>query len=185
TGLTMHEAERRRLEHGGNVLPIHRPKSGAAIVRDHLSSLPVVLLGGAAALSLVGGAVVDAVVILAVVAANAAVGHVTERGVERILTALQNATIPQAVVLRDGAEAIVPAAALAPGDVVVLRPGYDVPADARLVTAEGLTIDESALTGESLAVSKSAHVLCPVDAPLGDRRNMVYAGTAGARRPEP
>jgi Ca2+-transporting ATPase len=180
TGLTMHEAERRRLEHGGNVLPMHRPKSGVAIVRDHLSSLPVVLLGGAAALSLVGGAALDAAVILAVVAANAAVGYVTESRVERILTALQNATIPQAVVRRDGVESIVPAAALAPGDLIVLRAGYDVPADARLVAADGLTVDESALTGESLAVAKSAHALCPDDAPLGDRRNMVYAGTAVA-----
>jgi Ca2+-transporting ATPase len=180
TGLTPHEAERRRLEHGGNVLPMHRPKSGAAIVRDHLSSLPVVLLGGAAALSLVGGAVLDAAVILAVVAANAAVGYVTESRVERILTALQNATIPQAVVRRDGVESVVPAAALAPGDLIVLRAGYDVPADARLLAADGLTVDESALTGESLAVTKSAHELCPVDAALGDRRNMVYAGTAVA-----
>jgi Ca2+-transporting ATPase len=180
TGLSVHEAERRRLAHGGNVLPMHRPKSGAAIVRDHLTSLPVVLLGGAAALSLLGGAVLDAAVILAVVAANAAVGYVTESRVERILTALQNATIPQAVVLREGVEGVVPAAALAPGDLIVLRPGYDVPADARVLASEGLTVDESALTGESLAVAKSAQVVCPVGAALGDRRNMVYAGTAVA-----
>ena len=179
-GLAAQEAERRRLAHGGNVLPVHRPKAGAAIVRDHLTSLPVVLLGGAAALSLLGGAVVDAAVILAVVAANAAVGYVTESRVERILTALQNATIPQAVVRRDGAEQVIPAAALAPGDMIVLRAGYDVPADARLVTAQGLSVDESALTGESLAVAKSAEALCPATAALGDRRNMVYAGTAVA-----
>jgi len=180
SGLAVREAERRRLAHGGNVLPVHRPKSGSAIVRDHLTSLPVVLLGGAAALSVLGGAVLDAAVILAVVAANAAVGYVTESRVERILTALQNATIPQAVVRRDGVESVVPAAALAPGDVIVLRPGYDVPADARLLVSDGLTVDESALTGESLAVVKSAQTLCPAGAPLGDRRNMVYAGTAVA-----
>ena len=180
TGLAAHEAERRRLAHGGNVLPVHRPKSGTAIVRDHLTSLPVLLLGGAAALSVVGGAVLDAAVILAVVAANAAVGYVTESRVERILTALQNATIPQAVVRRDGVESILPAAALAPGDVIVLRAGYDVPADARLLASDGLSIDESALTGESLTVAKSAQMLCPAPAALGDRRNMVYAGTAVA-----
>ena len=179
-GLTSGEAERRQLTHGGNVLPVHRPKSGAAIVRDHLSSLPVMLLGGAAALSIVGGAVVDAVVILAVVAANAVVGYVTESRVERILTALQNATIPHAVVRRDGAEVLVPAASLTPGDVVVLRAGYDVPADGRLLTGDGLALDESALTGESMPVSKSPAALCALDAPLGDRLNMVYAGTAVA-----
>jgi Ca2+-transporting ATPase len=179
-GLTGHEAERRRLAHGGNVLPAHRPKSGASIVADHLTSLPVVLLGGAAALSLLGGAVLDAAVILAVVAANAAVGYVTESRVERVLTALQNATVPQAVVLRDGGESIVPAAALVPGDLVVLRAGYDVPADARLLSADSLTVDESVLTGESLAVWKFPEARCAVDAPLGDRRNMVYARTAVA-----
>src|SRR5262249_57588218 len=111
-------AERRRLGDGGNVLPGHRPKSGPAIVRDHLSSLPVVLLGGAAALSLFGGAVLDAAVILAVVAANTAVGYVTESRVERILTALQNATIPQAVVRRDGVAGVAPAAGLALGGLI-------------------------------------------------------------------
>lgn len=179
-GLTAAEAERRRLAHGGNVLPTHRPKSGLAIVRAHLSSLPVVLLGGAAVLSLLGGAAIEAGVILAVVAANAAVGYATESRVERILTTLQNATIPQAIVRRDGAEAVVPAAALTPGDVVVLRAGYAVPADARLLTGHGLSADESALTGESMPVAKSSTVVCAADAPLGDRRNMVYAGTAVA-----
>ena len=178
TGLAAPEAERRRLAHGGNVLPVHRPKSGVAIVRDHLTSLPVMLLGGAAALSVLGGAVLDAAVILAVVAANAAVGYVTESRVERILTALQNATIPQAVVRRDGVETVVPAATLAPGDVIVLRAGYDVPADARVLSADALSVDESALTGESLAVAKSADVVCGSDTALGDRRNMIYAGTA-------
>jgi len=178
TGLPSDEAERRQLVHGGNVLPVHRPKSGAAIVRDHLSSLPVMLLGGAAALSLVGGAVIDAAVILAVVAANAVVGYVTESRVERILTALQNATVPHAVVRRDGVEVLVPAASLTPGDVVVLRAGYDVPADGRLLSGDGLAVDESPLTGESMPVAKSPAALCAPEAPLGDRCNMVYAGTA-------
>jgi Ca2+-transporting ATPase len=177
-GLASHEAERRQLVYGGNVLPVHQPKSGAAIVRDHLSSLPVMLLGGAAALSLVGGAVIDAAVILAVVAANAVVGYVTESRVERILTALQNATVPHAVVRRDGAEVLVPAASLTPGDIVVLRAGYDVPADGRLLSGDGLAVDESPLTGESMPVAKSPAALCAANAPLGDRCNMVYAGTA-------
>jgi Ca2+-transporting ATPase len=179
-GLTSREAERRVLAHGANVLPMPRPKSAAGIVRDHLSSLPVLLLGGAAALSLIGGAVIDAAVVLVVVAANVAVGYVTESRVERILTALQTATVPRAVVRRNGDELMVPAASLAPGDVVVLRAGYDVPADGRLLAADGLALDESPLTGESAPVAKSSGALCASDAPLGDRRNMVYAGTAVA-----
>jgi Ca2+-transporting ATPase len=74
----------------------------------------------------------------------------------------------------------VPAAALVPGDLVVLRAGYDVPADARLLSADNLTVDESVLTGESLAVWKFPQARCSVDAALGDRRTMVYAGTAVA-----
>jgi Ca2+-transporting ATPase len=177
-GLASVEAERRRLAHGGNVLATRRPKSRIAIVRDHLSSLPVLLLGGAAALSLLAGAMVDAVVILAVVAANAAVGYATESRVDRILTALQNATIPQALVRRDGADTVVAASSLTPGDIVVLRAGYDVPADARLIAGHGLSTDESALTGESMPIAKSTTAVCASDAALGDRRNMVYAGTA-------
>jgi Ca2+-transporting ATPase len=179
-GLTSREAARRALTDGANELPVHRPKSGAAIVRDHLCSLPVLLLGGAAALSLVGGAVLDAAVILAVVAANAAVGYATESRVERILSTLQSATRPHAAVRRDGEEVLVPAASLVRGDIMVLRAGYDVPADGRLLSADGLALDESALTGESLPAPKSVTARCPSNVSLGDRCTMVYAGTSVA-----
>ena len=130
-------------------------------------------------LSLLGGAVVEAVVILAVVAANAAVGYVTESRVERILTSLQNATMPQALVRRDGAETVVPAASLVPGDVVVLRAGYDVPADARLITGRRLRADESSLTGESMPVAKSADGRLRARRPA---RRPAHHGLRGHRR---
>jgi Ca2+-transporting ATPase len=176
-GLSTGTAEERLARIGPNYLPTPSPRSSLSIVADHLTSLPVLLLGGAAALSVASGAVVDAVVILAVVAANAVVGYVTESRVERVLTSLQNSTVTQALVRRDGRDLVVPARAVVPGDVVVLKNGRDVPADARLVAVDGLAMDESALTGESMPVGKSASAVVPAEAALASRTNMVYAGT--------
>ncbi|PYN17555.1 MAG: hypothetical protein DMD76_30895, partial [Candidatus Rokuibacteriota bacterium] len=176
-GLSTVEAAQRLTRLGANQLPMPQPKSSLEILAGHLTSLPVLLLGGATVLSLASGAVIDAVVILAVVIANAAVGYVTERRVERIMMSLQSAAIPQALVRRDGEEMIVPAAALVPGDVVVLKVGHDVPADARVLDAAGLAVDEAALTGESMPVAKVAAALASSNGALADRVNMLYAGT--------
>src|SRR5499427_7491296 len=179
-GLGADDAARRLGEAGENSLPTPAPKSSLEILADHLTSLPVLLLGGAAALSLGAGAVLDAVVIGAVVGANAAVGYVTERRVERILASLQNGDLPAAFVRRDGQEVMVPAGELVPGDVMILKPGHTVPADGRLVAIDHLGVDESALTGESLPVTKDAALACDAEAALPDRLNMVFAGTVVA-----
>src|SRR6185436_512183 len=113
------------------------------------------------------------------VAANAAVGYVTERRVERILTSLQQTAVPQALVRRDGREIAVAASGLVPGDVLILKAGHDVPADARVVVAENLNVDESALTGESVPVAKTTAVVSANGA-LAGRINMVHAGTVVA-----
>lgn len=177
TGLTNEDAARRLAAVGANRLPMPLPKSPLAILGGHVASLPVLLLGGAAILSIASGAVIEAAVILAVVAANATVGFVTERRVERILTSLQKATEPAALVLREGREMSRPAAGLVPGDVLILRAGHDVPADARVIEGRGLSVDESALTGESAPVAKVASVPAGHDGALADRVNMVHAGT--------
>ena len=179
-GLTSEVAQARLADVGANRLPVPRPKSTLAILAEHVTSLPVLLLGGAAALSIASGAALEAAAILAVVAANTTVGYVTERRVERILTSLQHATVPRALVRRDGQEQIVSAAALVPGDVLALRAGHEVPADARVVETEGLAVDESSLTGESVPVTKSAASLSDAVMALGDLVNMVHAGTVVA-----
>jgi P-type Ca2+ transporter type 2C len=176
-GLSGEQAESRRATVGANRLPVAEPKSPLAIIAGHLTSMPVLLLGGAAVLSIATGAMIDASVILAVVAANTAVGYVTESRVERILSSLQNATLPEALVRRDGKETMLPASALVPGDLLVLRAGHDVPADARVIDARGLTVDESALTGESAPVVKVVAPLSRSNGALADRVNMVHAGT--------
>lgn len=104
-------------------------------------------------------------------------GFVQEYRAERALEALRAMAAPLGHVLRDGVEAAIPARELVPGDVVLLRAGDRVPADARLTLAVNLAIDESALTGESAAVEKTAEPLGAAALGLGDRRNMTYAGT--------
>src|SRR5207244_11332280 len=140
-----------------------QPKSSLEILAGHLTSLPVLLLGGATVLSLASGAVIDAVVILAVVIANAAVGYVTERRVERIMLSLQSAAIPQALVRRDGDEMVVPAAGLVPGDVLILKVGHDVPADARVIDVAGPPVHEAAVTGPTMPARTAAAALGPAN----------------------
>lgn len=176
-GLSSAEAAARLAEVGANGLPEPVPKSALAIAATHLTTLPVLLLGGAALLSVASGALIDAVVILAVVGINATVGFITERRVERILTSLRTATAPPVVVRRDGRESLLPAAELVPGDVILLRAGNEIPADARLLFTDGLAVDEATLTGESVPAAKDASAVCTDHAPLAERTNMVFAGT--------
>lgn len=177
-GLSSADAGGRLDTVGGNRLPVPQPKTPLDIIAGHVSSLPVVLLGGAAALSVLTGAALEAAVILAVIIANGAIGYLTERRVERILTSLQDGRELRALVRRDGAELALPAHAVVPGDVLLLRVGHDVPADARVIEADGLAVDESALTGESVPVVKRATAVFPSNGALAERANMVYAGTA-------
>src|SRR5687768_8832529 len=170
-GLTTETASERLSTFGGNRIPASRAKPPLAIVGGHLLSAPVLVLVGAAVLSLVSGALVEAGVIVGVVVVNTAVGYVTERRVERVLHSLQQGGAPDAIVRREGRDVVVPATALVPGDLIVVRAGGDVLADARLLEADHLVVDESALTGESLPVTKSAHVLRRAAAPLADRVN--------------
>jgi P-type Ca2+ transporter type 2C len=178
-GLSMEEAERRLMTAGANRLPSPRPKSAFEIVRAQVGSLPVLLLGGAAVISLATGGLIDGLAILTVIAINAAIGYTTETRVERILASLGEVGMPMALVRRDGRERLVPRAEVAPGDVLLLRPGHDVPADGRLIVVHGLQTDESALTGESMPVAKGVEPMARAVA-IADRACMVYAGTVVA-----
>jgi Ca2+-transporting ATPase len=121
--------------------------------------------------------VADALVIAGVVALNAAIGYVTESQAEHTIHALTRLVRPSTFVLRDGNPCTVRVEDVVPGDVLMLRPGSYVAADARLLTTQRLSVDESVLTGESLPVSKTIDILPYPDVPLADRYNMVYAGT--------
>lgn len=177
TGLSSEAAHAHLRKYGMNALPDSAGRSGFTMLIGQFQSLPVALLGAAAAISVVTGGIADALVILGVVGINAAIGFVTESEAERTITSLKNLVKPNAHVTRDGVTREIPVEEVVPGDLVVLRPGTYVPADSRLVEAFNLSVDESALTGESLPALKSCEALIKEDIPLADRVNMVFMGT--------
>jgi len=186
-GLSDAEAARRLAADGPNEL---RPKPSVPLwrrlleqFRDPLVVLLLVAVGISVAVWWVEGAdgvPVDAVVIAAIVVLNAVLGLVQENKAANAVAALRSMTEASAVVLRAGRQVTVRSADLVRGDVLVLTEGDAVGADARLLDATALRVQEASLTGESEAVLKDAAVL-PAAAPLGDRFDMVYKGTAVAQ----
>ena len=177
TGLSLQAVQRNRQKYGANLLPEAEPRSGWEIFFEQFNSLPVYLLGAAAGLSVVTGGLVDAVLIAGVVVANAFIGYKTESESEKTIRSLQTLVRPAALVIREGRLTEIPSEEVTLGDLLVLRPGTYVAADARLVEASHLSVDESALTGESLPVTKDTRVLERDNIPLGDRVNLVFMGT--------
>lgn len=176
-GLSETEALRRLEVYGLNCLPQAISRSGLSIFLGQFKSLPVLLLGASAVLSVFTGGVADAIVIMGVVLINAGIGYVTESQAEKTINALSAFERPPVLVLRAGKMFQIATESVVPGEVLILTPGCLVPADARLVAAKNLTIDESSLTGESIPATKSVQTLCQRDLPLADRSNMVYMGT--------
>jgi Ca2+-transporting ATPase len=176
-GLSAQTAAAHLHKYGPNVLPETLPPSGWSIFFDQFKSLPVLLLGVAASVSVLTGGIADAVVIGGVVLINATIGFVTESHAEQTIQALKNVVRPSALVIRDGQVRQVRAENLVPGDLLALKAGVYVGADARLVDANNLRVDESALTGESLPMTKNTEIILSADVPLADRSNMVFMGT--------
>ncbi|MBF2005213.1 MAG: cation-transporting P-type ATPase [Chlorogloeopsis fritschii C42_A2020_084] len=177
SGLSSDLAQQNLKKYGSNTLPEAIPRSGLSMFVDQFKSLPVGLLAVAAGISVATGGLVDAVVIMGVVVINAAIGYATESNSEKIIRSLKNLVNPTAFVIRDGSIQEISAPEIAIGDILILKPGSYVPADARLIEAHRLSVDESALTGESMPVTKSTATLSGDNVPLGDRKNMVYMGT--------
>ncbi len=122
------------------------------------------------------GHTIDTIVILAVVVLNAVIGFVQEGRAEQALEAIRNMISPKASVLREGRRVTLPAVEIVAGDILLLDAGDRVTADVRLMKARNLRIDEAILTGESVPVEKATEPVT-LNAPLGDRRSMVYSGT--------
>ncbi|XXT22875.1 cation-transporting P-type ATPase [Sorangium sp. So ce429] len=176
-GLDAAEAQRRLRAVGANELAGVATRSPIEIFAGQIFTVPTALLLGAAGLSLALGDVFDAGAVLLVVGTNAAVGTYAESRAEELLHAWGDLRVGWARVVRDGREQRLAASELVPGDVLALRAGEPVAADARVVlAARDLAADESTLTGESEPAEKGP---AKVDegAPLADRRSMVYAGT--------
>ena len=177
-GLTSEEAARRLAEHGPNELQATHGVSPWEILLDQVKNVLIVILIIAVGLSAFLGHGLEALVIGIIVFFAVLLGFIQEYRAERAIQALRQMAAPTATVLRDGREVDVPAREVVPGDVVRLAAGDRIPADARLIEAVNLQADEAALTGESLPVEKQTAPLEGENLPVGDRKNMVYSGTA-------
>jgi Ca2+-transporting ATPase len=179
-GLTAGEARRRRHRYGANRLRETRPRRAWQLLWDQLASPIVALLAVATGVALAFDERLEALAIGAVLVVNSAVGFVTERRALRSMEALRRLGRVSATVRRAGRVARLPAEELVPGDIVVFEAGDVLTADLRLLVASRLQVDESALTGESLAVDKRADPDAE-QAALPERRALLFKGTAVTR----
>jgi len=175
-GLSQAVWQHRLAQHGPNQLTARQGKSPFRLFLSQLNNPLILILLASAFVTAAMDDWVDASVIAGVVLINALIGFVQEMNALRAISALTHAVPFNAMVLRDGMRQLVGAHQLVPGDLVFLQAGDKVPADLRLFKVKGLQIDESSLTGESVAVEKSTDTL-DIDTPLADRRNMAYAAT--------
>ena len=154
TGLTDAQAMTAHAEHGWNELPRMAGPSPLRILLRQFSNVLVLILIVAAAIAFVAGERIDTIAIAIVILLNGALGFVQEWRAENALQSLRNMMSPQATVLRDGQQMILPARDLVPGDLIIVAAGDRVPADAQVLEQTSLAADESALTGESMPVAK-------------------------------
>ena len=176
-GLSTSEVERRVEKFGFNELKEGEKTTIWEMILAQLSDFLVILLLVAAVISALLGDWIEAGAIMTIVVLNAVLGVVQERRAEEALEALKKMASPDADVLREGHRRDVPAREVVPGDIVFLEAGNFVPADLRLLETANLRIDEAALTGESVPVSKTAEMQLSAEAALGDRKTMAYTGT--------
>jgi len=179
-GLSNDEAKKRLEIYGPNRLETTKQKSTLQIFFAQFKGSMVMILFVAAIISGIiglqnGEGFLDTIVILAILVVNAIIGTVEEKKAQSSLEALKKMSAPHSKVLRDGEIIEILSTEIVPGDIVILETGDIVPADMRLVEAVNLKIQESALTGESVPVEKSADTLDAEDIPLGDRKNMAFS----------
>jgi len=177
-GLTSDEAARRLTLYGPNELQATTRISPWTILLNQFKNILIIILLIATGLSILLGHGIESIAIIFIVLFAVLLGFIQEYRAERAIEALRQMAAPNATVLRDGREQVVPARTLVPGDIVLLRAGDRVPADLRLIEAVNLQIEEAALTGESLPVEKTTAITLPPSVPVAERKNMVYAGTS-------
>lgn len=167
-GLNDVEVIEARRKHGWNELPVAAGPRPLTVLLRQFTSFLVIILIGAAGVALLLGEWIDAATIGLVIGLNAALGFIQEWRAETALTSLRKMLSPQAVVIRNAKERLIPAREIVPGDVIVLTPGSRVAADGDVIRQSELAVDESVLTGESVAVTKEA----------GGEAGRVFAGTS-------
>jgi Ca2+-transporting ATPase len=176
-GLTTEEVTERLKKYGLNKLPEGKVDSLLVIFLRQFQSPLIYILLAASMVVFAMGETIDGSIILAVLLFNAIVGTIQEGKAQNTLRALKKFVETKATVLREGKELIISDSEVSPGDIIILREGEKVPADARIIAATNLKIDEAALTGESEPVHKIADTLERGDLPTAEQKNMVFKGT--------
>jgi Ca2+-transporting ATPase len=178
-GLSETESKARLESYGQNALKEAPHRTALSMFVDQINEPLILMLMAAAVISIIVGEWEDAIVILLIVALNAILGVVQENRAEKAMDALKQLSKPVAKVVRDGHTMQVPSNEVVPGDIVLLEAGDFIPADVRLLEQAALRVDESALTGESIAVEKYVDALSSTTQKpaLGDQHNMGFMGT--------
>ena len=178
SGLTQQQAEAVRKKAGENVLQEGTGKKAWQVFLEQFQDLLVIILIAAAGISMVSDNVESAVVIFAVILMNAVLGTVQHEKARKSLDSLKSLSSPSAKVIRNGQTLEIPSAQVVPGDLIALEAGDLAVADGRLLECHNLQVNESSLTGESLAVEKQAEAMETEGAvPLGDQFNMIFSGS--------
>lgn len=178
SGLTQQQAEAVRKKAGENVLQEGTGKKAWQVFLEQFQDLLVIILIAAAGISMVSDNVESAVVIFAVILMNAVLGTVQHEKARKSLDSLKSLSSPSAKVIRNGQTLEIPSAQVVPGDLIALEAGDLAVADGRLLECHNLQVNESSLTGESLAVEKQAEAMEIEGAvPLGDQSNMIFSGS--------
>lgn len=177
-GLSTTELEERVKKYGYNELEEKAAVSPLALFISQFKSLLIIILFAAAVISLVLGKIPEAVSIITIVIFAGVLGFIQEFRAGKALQALKKMAAPLAIVVRDGKEQEIPSRELVPGDIIKIAMGAKIPADARIIKCANLKVEEAALTGESVPVDKHTDPVEGNDIPLGDRNNILFAGTA-------
>lgn len=177
TGLSSSEASSRLEKYGPNRIESSNKRSLADKIKDQILDPMVILLIAASIISAFTGDKIEAIIIIAIVIINAIMSIYQEGQAEDSVAALQKMSSPEATVLRDGKRGKVKADQLVPGDIVILETGDIIPADMRLIDSRNLQIDESSLTGESVAVEKDAEAVYDTKVGIGDRSNSAFSSS--------
>ena len=176
-GLTDSEAEKRINEFGPNALQEKKKKPAWVLFLAQFKDFMILILAAAAVISGIVGDLTDTVIILVIIVLNAVLGFVQEYRAEKAMDSLKKLTETQTKVIRDGQAVTLPSKSLVPGDVILLEAGNMVPADIRLIETFSFKIDESSLTGESVAIDKSSGAIASENLSPGDQVNMAFKGT--------
>lgn len=181
SGLTSKEAKQRLNQYGYNELDEGEKQSALMLFFSQFKDFMVLVLLAATLISGLLGEYIDAIAIIAIVILNGFLGFFQESRAEKSLQALKELSAPQASVLRDGTWMKISSKEIVPGDVIKFSSGDRIGADVRLIDVMSLEIEESALTGESIPVQKSAEVLTSENPGIGDMENMAFMGTMVTR----